>query len=230
MADQEDYGKIDINKVVAIIIGALLIILLFAQVFKKLSKKIPTETARQITPAAQTTSPSQTKIPPKPTITYQKFPFSKSDKTRRVEIIGCITSTPEVGYTYSKKVVEIPNTRDYVSETMKVFLEEASRTGWGGFPTKEEVKKFEGIRRKVDPSFSYKYGEVKLLSLNIDKTGYTRVNFSKEAEAFGGGAARVACISDSVAMTLQQFPEVKFVSLCIEGDCTDQKGSTVFQP
>jgi hypothetical protein len=230
MADQEDFGKVDINKVIAIIIGALLVILLLAQVVKKLAKKIPSETGKQITPAALTVSPIQTKIPPKPTITYQKLPFSKTDKTRKVEIIGCLVSAPEVGYTYSKKVVEIPNTKDYLFETMKAFLEEASQTGWGGFPTKEEDKKFEEIRKKVDPGFSYKYGEVKLLSLSIDKTGYTRVNFSKEAEAYGGGAARVACISDSVAITLQQFPEVKFVSLCIEGDCTDQKGSTVFQP
>lgn len=227
--NQDEYEKFDVNKIVAIIIGALVIIILFIQIAKVLSKKT-VKTNEQASSSASQITPAENIPLPKPSISIQKFPFSRSDKTRKIEIVGCVKPSVESGYTYSKMVVEIPNTTNYVSETMKVFLEQSALVGWGGFPSKEEVIRFEELKRKATPGFNYKYDEVKLLGLTYDKTGYTRINFSKEVEAYGGGAARVGCIADSVAMTLQQFPEVKFISLCIENECTDQKGAIVFQP
>jgi len=155
----------------------------------------------------------------RPTIVYDKFSFKNTDKTRKVEIVGCVVDNSEWGMSFPKKVVEVPNVSNIATETMKVFLKEAATTSWGGFPTADEIKNYFGLP-----------GEVALKKLTIDKYGKARVYFSKELKAYGGGSARVACIHDSVELTLKQFPQIKEVVLCIEDVCTDQKGSEILQP
>lgn len=155
----------------------------------------------------------------RPTITYQKFPFNPSDKTRKFEIVGCVIDNSEWGMSYPKKIVEVPNVSALATEVMKAFLKEATQNGWGGFPTRKEVENYFGTP-----------GEVTLKKLTIDKYGTARVYFSSEVKAYGGGSARVSCMQDSVELTLKQFPNIKRVVMCIEDVCAEQKGSIIFQP
>jgi len=161
----------------------------------------------------------------RPTVTYEQSPYKTTDKTRKVEIVGCMVDNSAWGMSYLKKVVEIPNGTAPAAETMKVFLKEAAETGWGNFPTKNEVKKYAQLTGK-----RFSSDQVVLNSLTIDNFGNARVHFSREIESYGGGSARVACIHDSVELTLRQFPSIKNIILCIESVCADQKGSTIFQP
>ena len=167
---------------------------------------------------------------PKPTITYENIPYKSSDKTRRVEIVGCVVDNSGWGMSYPKKVVEILNISDVASETIKALLMESAKTGWGGIPSREEVRQYEQKMRETIPDFYYKNGEVNLEKLTIDQTGAARVYFSREIESYGGGSSRVACIYDSIDLTLKQFPLIKKVILCIENICSDQKGALIFQP
>lgn len=155
----------------------------------------------------------------RPTVIIEKFPYITSDKTRKIEIVGCILDNSDWGMSYPKKTVDVPNVSAITSETMRAFLVEASVSGWGGFPTKNEVEKY----------FN-KPGEVILKKLTIDSFGLARIYFSSEVKAYGGGSARVACMQDSVELTLKQFSNIKNVIFCIEDVCSDQKGSEIFQP
>lgn len=210
------------NKKLAFIILAVIVIALglFFQLKGRLKKLPHLGPAQEITPSV---SPFPTWLPrqgvKRPAITYQKFPFKPTDKTRKVEIIGCIVDDSPWGMSYPKKVVEIPNVSAIATETMKAFLKEASENGWGGFPTKTEVERFFG-----------QAGEVTLKKLTIDKFRTARVYFSKEVAAYGGGSGRVACMHDSVELTLKQFPTIKNIVMCIEDMCADQKGAEIFQP
>jgi hypothetical protein len=161
----------------------------------------------------------------KPTVTYEKFPYKTADKTRKVEIVGCQVDNSAWGMSYPKKVVEVPNVSAIASETMKAFLNEAATSGWGAFPTKNEIKFYAQQNNKKYPN-----EQVILKKLTIDNLGNARVYFSQEVETYGGGSARVACIHDSTELTLKQFSSIKNVILCIENVCSDQKGSTLFQP
>lgn len=193
-----------------IIYLALLIIAfgLSYQVFKKYRAK--PEQPPEVTP---TITSYPTWIPrlgaKRPTIAYENLPFKPTDKTRKVEIVGCTVDDSDWGMSYPKKVVEVPNVPKIAFETMKAFLAEAAKTGWGGFPSKQEIT---------------------LKKLTLDKNGTARVYFSKELQAYGGESSRVACIQDSVELTLKQFPSIKDVVLCIEEACADQKGATILQP
>lgn len=166
----------------------------------------------------------------KPTVTYENIPYKSTDKTRKVEIVGCVVDNSAWGMSYPKKEVEILNDSEVASETIKAFLMESSKNGWGGIPSREEVRQYEQQMKETVPNFYYKSGEVNLLNLTIDQFGTARVYFSKEIEAYGGGSARVACIYDSIDLTLKQFPLIKKVILCIENICADQKGALIFQP
>ncbi len=170
-----------------------------------------------------TISPYPTWIPKTgakmPEITYQKFPFKTTDKTRKVELIGCIPDNSEWGLAYPKKEVFVPNVSAIATETMNAFLAEAANSGWGGFPTRDEILKYFGRPQ-----------EVILLKLTIDRYGLARVYLSGEAKAYGGGSSRVACMQDSTELTLKQFPEIKEVVLCLGEVCADQKGAEIFQP
>lgn len=187
--------------------------------FKPSPKPKPAE-PQKTTP---TTSPFPTWEPKKglrkPTITYERIPFKKTDKTRKVEIFGCIIDDSVWGMSYPKKVVEVPNVSAIATETMKSFLKESAETGWGGFPTKDEVERFLG-----------KPGETSLKKLTVDRFGTARVYFSNEVMAYGGGSGRVACMHDSVELTLKQFSPIKSIVMCIENVCADQKGAEIFQP
>jgi hypothetical protein len=203
-----------------IFLAIFLVLLLFGFIFSK--KRLP-----KISPPTEKIIPTTTSFPTwvprpsakRPTITYEKFPFKASDKTRKVEIVGCVIDNSEWGMSYPKKTVEVPNVSKILTETMKAFLAQAAQTGWGGFPTKQEIKNY----------FGYE-GEVTLKNLTLDKKGVARVYFSKEVKAYGGGSGRVACMQDSVELTLKQFPSIKDVVLCIENTCADQKGSEIFRP
>ena len=168
-------------------------------------------------------SPYPTWIPKKgasmPIISYQNFPFKSTDKSRKVELIGCVPDNSEWGLAYPKKEVFVPNVSSIATETMKAFLVEAATSGWGGFPSRDEVLKYFG-----------KPQEVILLNLTIDRYGLARVYLSEEAKAYGGGSSRVVCMHDSVELTLKQFSNIKNVVLCIQDVCADQKGSEIFQP
>ena len=205
------------RKVFTILIIFFLFSGLLFLIKKSYFKKAP-KISEEITPTA---TPFPTWIPKpnlrRPTITYEKFPFKASDKTRKVEIVGCVIDNSEWGMSYPKKIVEVPNVSKIITETMKVFLAQAAHTGWGGFPTKQEIKNY----------FGYE-GEVTLKNLTLDKNGVARVYFSKEVKAYGGGSGRVVCMQDSVELTLKQFPSIKDVVLCIEDTCADQKGSEIF--
>jgi len=161
----------------------------------------------------------------KPTITFEQFPFKATDKTRKVQIVGCQVDNSAWGMSYPQKTVEVPNVAAIATETMKAFLTEAANSGWGSFPTKQEIKLYAQQNNK-----KYINEQVILKNLTVDKLGNARVYFSQEVEAYGGGAARVACIHDATELTLKQFPSIKNVILCIEDVCSDQKGSSLFQP
>ncbi len=205
-------------------VAFLIIVLLFSAILFLFFKRF-SAVSNQInfsgTSAGVTTYP--TWIPEqgvkRPTVTYEEFPFSPSDTFRKIQIIGCETDNSEWGLAYPKKEVVVPNVSAIATETMKVFLKEAALSGWGGFPSRNEVE-----------YFSKKQQEVVLLDLTIDKSGTARVYFSDDVRAYGGGATRVACMHDSVELTLKQFPDIKNVVLCIGNVCADQKGSTIFQP
>jgi len=205
------------RKVFTILIIFFLFSGLLFLIKKSYFKKAP-KISEEITP---TSTPFPNWIPKpnlrRPTITYEKVPFKASDKTRKVEIVGCVIDNSEWGMSYPKKIVEVPNVSKIITETMKVFLAQAAHTGWGGFPTKQEIKNY----------FGYE-GEVTLKNLTLDKNGVARVYFSKEVKAYGGGSGRVVCMQDSVELTLKQFPSIKDVVLCIEDTCADQKGSEIF--
>lgn len=201
-------------------------------VFKSFAKKSEKDNLENGPPVTISIFPTIVRRPdtPKPTVIYEKFPFKATDKIRKLEIVSCVVDNSPWGMSYPKKVVDVQNNNLPTTEIMKAFLVEASQNGWGGFPKKEEVKSFEAIKKQVNPGFSYQFGEVILRKLTIDKYGLARVYFSQEAEAYRGGAARVACMQDSVELTLKQFPNIKSVVLCQESVCADQKGSTIFQP
>jgi len=208
------------NKKNILILLAIFIIVLGVLLKFKVFKKPELIIVPELTP---TSSPFPTWVPKpglrKPTVVYEKYPFKTTDKTRKVEIVGCIIDNSAWGMSYPKKVVEVPNVPAIATETMKAFLKQTSETGWGGFPTKNEVEKFLG-----------KPGEITLKKLTIDKSGTARVYFSKEVKAYGGGSGRVGCMHDSVELTLKQFSSIKGIVMCIEDVCADQKGSEIFQP
>lgn len=199
------------KKLIFVILAVTIVVLAVFSQFKERFRKLPSlKPTEEITPSA---SPFPTWFPKpgvkRPTITYEKFPFKSTDKTRKVEIIGCIVDNTAWGMSYPKKVVEILNVSSVATETMKAFLKEAFENGWGGFPSKVKIS---------------------LKKLTIDKFGTARVYFSKEIQAYGGGAARIVCMHDSVELTLKQFPTIKNVIMCIEDTCEDQKGAEIFQP
>lgn len=212
MSDRKPY-------IIATIILLALLVFFYLR-FSPLRKSTSNETSQ---PVVFTVSPYPSWIPKpgikKPVVVYDSLPFKKTDKTRKVNLIGCVIDDSDWGMSYPKKTVEVANVSTIASATMNAFLEEAAISGWGGFPTKDEVKRFLN-----------KPGEVFLKNLTIDKYGTARVYFSKEIKAFGGGSSRVVCMQDSVEFTLKQFPEIKSVVLCIEDTCADQKGSSLFQP
>lgn len=213
----------------------LIIILLFGGIFNIYRKRTPSKPKDLILPEeiiSITPYPTWILKPgvKKPKITYEVFPFKSTDKTRKVEIFGCFVDNSEWGMSYPKKVIEVPNVSAIATETIKAFLSESANNGWGGIPSRAQIKVYEEIMRKTYSSFFYKNGEVVLEKLTIDKSGTARIYFSKEMEAYGGGSARVRCIQDSIGLTLNQFSNIKNIVPCIDKVCSDQKGSTLFQP
>lgn len=206
-----------------LLIVLIILAFIFGFLFLYFKRHLTTPNSIKLPEEISTLTPYPTWTPKpgveKPTITYEAFPFKKNDKTRKVEIFGCVVDNSEWGMSYPKKIVEVPNVTAIATETMKAFLAEAAVSGWGGFPTKNEIERY----------FN-KPGEISLKKLTIDNDGIARVYFSDEVKAYGGGSARVACIHDSTELTLKQFSTIKNVVLCIENVCSDQKGSTIFQP
>ena len=221
------------NKRTVLVILAIFVILFLVLLRLKVSSRKPVVEKKTEFPIVSSTpyptwEPKPSSV--RPTITYGQYPFKSADVTREVEIIGCIADNSEWGMSYPKKIVSVLNVSAIAQETMKTFLKEANLNGWGSFPTSSEVQKYLVSIRKTNPSYKYEFGEVRLRNLTIDKYGAARVYFSKELEAYGGGSAKVACIQDSMELTLKQFPTIKNVILCIENTCADQKGSTILQP
>lgn len=107
----------------------------------------------------------------------------------------------------------IPKTPAVASAALQELLwgiDPASLAGFGtALPDPAEVLEPD-VR---DPDWGPR---VTLRSLVI-KDGVATADFSREINAYGGGSARVAAITDQITETLKQFPTVKQVRIAVEG-------------
>jgi hypothetical protein len=133
-------------------------------------------------------------------------PFESGDAAREVYLVNCQVTNDELGFSLKGIPVEVPNAPNVAELTLKELVSK----GYGGFPSREEISDYE---KASGLSFNNDRSGINSLAL---KNGVLTINFYDSVAAYGGGSARVSCLSLAASLTAKQFPSIKEVKMCLD--------------
>jgi hypothetical protein len=138
--------------------------------------------------------------------------------TRQIKLFWTVSGNDEIVQPQTRKILEpAPGQANVTGRLASAVLEEllwgppvASQVGFGtALPAPEQVLAYPGRQPGWGP-------RVTLRGVTIEN-GVATADFSKEMQAYGGGSLRVKLIREQITQTLKQFPEVREVSIAVEG-------------